>query len=84
MRLSKIVTFFNEIAPGKLQEDYDNSGLLIGDVNNEISKAITIPSTYSYTNHNINNLKEGLRKVDFGLQMDKIPNMVTLDIMPKK
>ena len=40
MKLSKIVTFFNEIAPEKLQEAYDNSGLLIGDAKSEISKAL--------------------------------------------
>ncbi len=40
MKLSKIVSFFNEIAPGKLQEAYDNSGLLIGENDSEISKAL--------------------------------------------
>ncbi len=40
MNLSKIVSFFNEIAPERLQETYDNSGLLIGNPNNEISKAL--------------------------------------------
>ena len=56
MRLSKIVTFFNEIAPGKLQEDYDNSGLLIGDVNNEISKAlISLDVTTDVINEAISN-----------------------------
>ena len=40
MKLSKIVAFFNEIAPTKLQEAYDNSGLLIGETTKEISKTL--------------------------------------------
>jgi dinuclear metal center YbgI/SA1388 family protein len=40
MKLSKITSFFNEKAPNRLQEKYDNSGLLLGDPNIDISKAL--------------------------------------------
>lgn len=40
MILSEILNFLEEIAPLSLQENYDNSGLLIGDPNIEINKAL--------------------------------------------
>jgi len=38
MKLNDIYRFLNEISPFELQEDWDNSGLLIGDINNTIKK----------------------------------------------
>ena len=40
MKLSEIINFFEETAPSRLQENYDNSGLLVGDINKEISGAL--------------------------------------------
>ena len=37
MRVSEIVSFLEDLAPLNLQESYDNSGLLVGDRNSEIS-----------------------------------------------
>ncbi len=38
MKISKIYKFLNELSPFDLQEKWDNSGLLIGDFNEEISQ----------------------------------------------
>lgn len=38
MRLKKIYAFLNEISPFEFQEDWDNSGLLVGSFDNEIKK----------------------------------------------
>ena len=38
MKLKKIYGFLNEISPFELQEEWDNSGLLVGSLNNEINK----------------------------------------------
>jgi dinuclear metal center YbgI/SA1388 family protein len=38
MKLKKIYDFLNEISPFELQEEWDNSGLLVGEWNNEIKK----------------------------------------------
>lgn len=40
MKLQEIINYLQEIAPPSLQEPYDNSGLLVGNINNEIEKAI--------------------------------------------
>ena len=40
MRLSEIVKYFDKATPLMLQENYDNSGLLIGDVEKDISKVL--------------------------------------------
>lgn len=40
MKLLEIINFFEQTAPLTLQESYDNSGLLIGDTNKEIAKAL--------------------------------------------
>lgn len=40
VRLSEIIESIEDFAPAVLQEDYDNSGLVIGDRNREVSKAI--------------------------------------------
>lgn len=40
MKIREIISFFEEKAPAELQESYDNSGLLVGEPNNEISKAL--------------------------------------------
>lgn len=40
MKLSEIINFFEQTAPLAIQESYDNSGLLVGDANNEIAKAL--------------------------------------------
>jgi len=38
MKLKKIYDFLNEISPFELQEEWDNSGLLVGEWDNEINK----------------------------------------------
>ncbi|AZV47524.1 Nif3-like dinuclear metal center hexameric protein [Nautilia sp. PV-1] len=38
MKLKKIYDFLNEISPFELQEEWDNSGLLVGSYENEIEK----------------------------------------------
>ncbi len=40
MKLSKIITAIENLAPPALQESYDNSGLIIGNPKDEINKAI--------------------------------------------
>jgi dinuclear metal center YbgI/SA1388 family protein len=40
MKLSEIASYLEEIAPLRLQENYDNSGLLIGNPQSEIGKAL--------------------------------------------
>jgi len=40
MKLRGIVDFFEEMAPTRLQENYDNAGLIIGNFDDEISKAL--------------------------------------------
>jgi len=40
MRLSLLVKYLEEYAPLNYQEDYDNSGLITGDLNDEISSAL--------------------------------------------
>jgi len=40
MKLSKIASYLEELAPLHLQESYDNSGLLIGNRQSEIEKAL--------------------------------------------
>lgn len=40
MQLSKIISFLSEIAPPALQEGYDNSGLIVGNPNWDIKKAV--------------------------------------------
>ncbi|MCF8284311.1 MAG: Nif3-like dinuclear metal center hexameric protein [Sphingobacteriales bacterium] len=40
MKLSEITSYLESIAPLAYQESYDNSGLLVGDPNMEVSKAI--------------------------------------------
>ena len=38
MKIKKIYDFLNQLSPFELQESWDNSGLLVGDWNNEIDK----------------------------------------------
>jgi len=40
MKLQNIINFLEELAPPNLQESYDNSGLIVGNGNEEINKAI--------------------------------------------
>ena len=40
MKLKEIISFFNELAPFALQEEYDNSGLQIGNPEKEIKAAL--------------------------------------------
>ncbi len=40
MKLKTLTTYLEKIAPLSLQEAYDNSGLLIGDINKDISKVL--------------------------------------------
>ena len=40
MKLSLIINELEDFAPTSLQEDYDNSGLLVGDMGMEISSAL--------------------------------------------
>jgi len=40
MRLEKIYNFLNEISPFELQEKWDNSGMLIGEMSREIEKIV--------------------------------------------
>ena len=40
MILREIINFLEELAPLSLQESYDNSGLIVGNCNQEVSKAI--------------------------------------------
>ena len=40
LRIHEIVSAFEEIAPASLQESYDNSGLIVGDMGAEVSKAL--------------------------------------------
>ena len=40
MKISEITAYLEEIAPLSYQEDYDNSGLIVGDGNKEISSAL--------------------------------------------
>jgi putative NIF3 family GTP cyclohydrolase 1 type 2 len=37
MKLAEITSFLESLAPLNYQEDYDNSGLLIGNANDEVS-----------------------------------------------
>lgn len=40
MKLAEITNYLESIAPLNYQEDYDNSGLIVGDINDEISAAL--------------------------------------------
>ncbi|TKC04924.1 Nif3-like dinuclear metal center hexameric protein [Pedobacter frigoris] len=40
MRLSSLIKYLEDYAPSNYQEDYDNSGLIIGNVNQEIQGAL--------------------------------------------
>ena len=40
MKIERIVNYLESIAPLSIQEDYDNSGLIIGDANNIIDSAL--------------------------------------------
>ena len=40
MKISELLCAINELAPFSLQEDYDNSGLLVGDPDKEVSKGL--------------------------------------------
>ncbi len=40
MKLSKVIEALEEFAPLHFQEDYDNSGLMLGDRNSDVSKAL--------------------------------------------
>jgi dinuclear metal center YbgI/SA1388 family protein len=40
MKLQEIYNFLNEISPFELQEKWDNSGLIVGDFNKEVSEII--------------------------------------------
>ena len=38
LRIHEIIACFEAIAPSRLQESYDNSGLSVGDVNGEVHR----------------------------------------------
>ena len=38
MKISEIYEFLNNLSPFELQEDWDNSGLMVGDFSQDISK----------------------------------------------
>lgn len=40
MKISEIYKFLNELSPFELQESWDNSGLLLGDFNQEVKKIV--------------------------------------------
>jgi len=40
MKLAELIDFFETVAPSALQEDYDNSGLIVGNKNTEVQKAL--------------------------------------------
>lgn len=40
LRIHEIIACFEAIAPSRLQESYDNSGLIVGDVNREVHRAL--------------------------------------------
>jgi len=40
MKIKSVTTYLETISPLSLQEDYDNSGLLIGNEENEVSGAL--------------------------------------------
>lgn len=40
MKLSQITTVLEQWAPGKLQESYDNAGLIVGSPNDEVQRAL--------------------------------------------
>jgi len=56
MQIQEICNYLNSIAPPHLQESYDNSGLLIGNANAELTKAlITLDVTEAVVLEAINN-----------------------------
>ncbi len=55
MTIKELIAIFNDTASFSMQEDYDNSGLLVGDSSNEIKKAlITLDITESVMDEAIN------------------------------
>lgn len=40
LRIHEIVSAFEQVAPSRLQESYDNSGLIVGDPQREVKKAL--------------------------------------------
>ncbi len=40
LRIQEIIACFEAVAPSRLQESYDNSGLIVGDVNAEVHRAL--------------------------------------------
>ena len=40
MKINEIVDYLENLFPQNLQEDYDNSGLIIGDLENEVSSIL--------------------------------------------
>mgnify|MGYP006204797677 CR=1 FL=1 len=40
MKLAEITNFLESIAPLNYQEDYDNSGLIVGNINEEVTAAL--------------------------------------------
>ncbi|MFA7611544.1 MAG: Nif3-like dinuclear metal center hexameric protein, partial [Sulfurimonas sp.] len=40
MKISEIYDFLNKLSPFELQESWDNSGLLLGDFNQEVQKIV--------------------------------------------
>ncbi|MDZ4758917.1 MAG: Nif3-like dinuclear metal center hexameric protein [Bacteroidota bacterium] len=56
MQIKEICNYLEQIAPPHLQEDYDNSGLLIGNANNTFTKAlITLDVTEAVVQEAIDN-----------------------------
>ena len=41
MKIATVIEYLEEIAPPHYQESYDNSGLIVGDFNAEITGVIT-------------------------------------------
>ena len=56
MKIRDIINYLEEIAPLSYQEDYDNSGLIIGDKEEKIKGVlITLDCTEDVVNEAINN-----------------------------
>ena len=61
MKLSKIIESLEKWAPSIYQESYDNSGLIIGDINSNINGClITLDCTEKVIDEAINKMKRAL------------------------
>ncbi|VTQ08644.1 Nif3-like dinuclear metal center hexameric protein [Sphingobacterium daejeonense] len=46
MRIKEIIKYLEEIAPLNYQESYDNSGLIVGDPEQEVQKSFNLFGLY--------------------------------------